>query len=182
MLGAPDIPPFAPETPMSPALTTDLTTALRPLLAELLQTPELFQTWDAHLELIAAGGLVVLKSKRAKGVLDSLSWGRAPRATENKQLPEATAFAAIDRFFGLGAHLALADELAPGAVLDESFPHCAVKLTYRKKGAPQAKSLSMIFIGFNDEADALAYAESTAGTLPLVTTRPLLGQKLHEWR
>jgi hypothetical protein len=39
----------------------------------------------------------------------------------------------------------------------------------------------MIFIGFNDEADALGYAEHFTG-LPLVTTRPLAGEKLHEWR
>jgi hypothetical protein len=164
------------------ALHTDLTAALRPILTELHQSPELFQTWDGHLELVAAGGLVVVKSKRAKGVVDSLFWGRAPNAQENKQLPEATAFAAIDRFLGLGAHLALSDALPEGPVLDAAYPHCAVKLSYRKKGAPKAKSLSMIFIGFNDEADAIAYAERAAGSLPLVSTRPLMGTKLHEWR
>lgn len=167
---------------MPPALHTDLTTSLRPLLTELHQSPDLFQTWDAHLELIAAGGLVVVKSKRAKGLVDSLFWGRAPKATENSQLPEATAFAAIDRFLGLGAHLALSDALPEAAVLDEAYPHCAIKLSYRKKGAPKAKSLSMIFIGFNDEADALAYAERSGDTLPLVATRPLMGERLHEWR
>jgi hypothetical protein len=166
---------------MAPALHTDLTTTLRPLLTELHQSPDLFQTWDAHLELVAAGGLVVIKSKRAKALVDSLFWGRAPKATENKQLPEAVAFAAIDRFLGLGAHLALSDALPEGAVLDEAFPHCAVKFAYRKKGAPKAQSLSMIFIGFNDEADALGYAKRFPG-LPLVTSRPLTGQKLHEWR
>ena len=40
----------------------------------------------------------------------------------------------------------------------------------------------MIFIGFNDEEDAFAYAERSAGALPLVTNRPLMGEKLHEWR
>lgn len=167
---------------MPPALHTDLTAALRPLLSELHQGPEHFQTWDAHLELVAAGGLVVLKSKREKGVVDSLFWGRAPKATENQQLPEATAFAAIDRFLGLGAHLALADALPEGTVLDETYPHCAIRFSYRKKGAPKARSLSMILIGFNDEAEALAYAERAASTLPLVTSRPLVGAKLHEWR
>lgn len=167
---------------MPPALHTDLTAALRPLLAELHHTPDLFQTWDAHLELVAAGGLVVVKSKRAKGVVDSLFWGRAPNAQENKQLPEATAFAAIDRFLGLGAHLALSDALPEGAVLDAAYPHCAVKLAYRKKGAPKAKSLSMIFIGFNDEAEALGHAERSGENLPLDSTRPLMGERLHEWR
>ncbi|MCJ8238538.1 hypothetical protein [Peteryoungia algae] len=167
---------------MPPALYADLTAALRPLLAELHHTPELFQTWDVHLELVAAGGLVVVKSKRSKGLVDSLFWGRAPGSTENKQLPEAVAFAAVDRFLGLGAHLALSDALPEGAVLDEAYPHCAVKFAYRKKGAPKAKSLSMIFIGFNDEADALAYAERAEGNLPLVTARPFSGEKLHEWR
>lgn len=167
---------------MPPALFTDLTAALRPLLAELHQAPEHFQTWDAHLELVAAGGLVVVKSKREKGVVDSLFWGRAPKATEKKQLPETVAFAAIDRFLRLGAHLALADALPEDTVLDETYPHCAVRFSYRKKGAPKARSLSMIFIGLNDEAEALAYAERAAGTLPLVITRPLMGKKLHEWR
>ena len=167
---------------MPPALHTGLTAALRPLLTELHQSPELFQTWDAHLELVAAGGLVVVKSKRTKGLVDSLFWGRPPNAQDNRQLPEATAFAAVDRFLGLGAHLALSDALPEGAVLDEAYPHCAVKFSYRKKGAPKAQSLSMIFIGFNDEADALAYAERAGGTLPLVTSRPLMGERLHEWR
>ncbi len=167
---------------MPPAFFADLTATLRPLLSELHQSPDLFQTWDAHLELVAAGGLVVVKSKRAKGLVDSLFWGRAPGSTENKQLPEATAFAAIDRFLGLGAHLALSDALPEGTVLNEAYPHCAVKLTYRKKGSPKALSLSMIFIGFNDEADALAYAERSGGTLPLAIARPLLGERLHEWR
>jgi len=167
---------------MPPALHTDLTAALRPLLTELHQSPDLFQTWDAHLELVAAGGLVVVKSKRAKGVVDSLFWGRAPGSSENKQLPEATGFAAIDRFLGLGAHLALSDALPKGAVLDAAYPHCAVKLSYRKKGAPKARSLSMIFIGFNDEAEALVHAERSADILPLVTSRPLIGERLHEWR
>ncbi len=167
---------------MPPALYADLIADLRPLIAELGEHPERFQTWDAHLELVAAGGLVVLKSKREKGVVDSLFWGRAPKAEENRQLPEATAFAAIDRFLRLGAHLALADALPEGAVLDEAYPHCAVRFSYRKKGAPKARSLSMIFIAFNDEADALAYAGRTAGTLPMVVARPLMGEKLHEWR
>ncbi len=67
-------------------------------------------------------------------------------------------------------------------MLDAAFPHCAVKLAYRKKGAPKAKSLSMIFIGFNDEADALAYAGRSGGALPLVTNRPQMGERLREWR
>ncbi|MBO3761064.1 hypothetical protein [Ciceribacter sp. L1K22] len=167
---------------MPPALHPDLTASLRPLLTELHHTPDLFQTWDAHLELVAAGGLVVVKSKRAKGLVDSLFWGRAPNSQENKQLPEATAFAAIDRFLGLGAHLALSDALPEGALLDAAYPHCAVKMNYRKKGAPKAKSLSMILIGFNDEGDALAYAERAGTSLPLGTSRPLMGDKLHEWR
>ncbi|HLP70669.1 MAG TPA: hypothetical protein VK181_24445 [Rhizobium sp.] len=167
---------------MPPALYADLIADLRPLIAELGEHPERFQTWDAHLELVAAGGLVVLKTKREKGVVDSLFWGRAPQAAENRQLPEATTFAAIDRFLRLGAHLAFSDAVPEDALLDEAYPHCAVRFSHRKKGAAKARSLSMIFIGFNDAAEALAYAERTSGTLPLVTTRPLVGDKLHEWR
>ncbi len=51
---------------MPPALHTDLTATLRPLLTELHQ-PLTLPDLDAHLELVAAGGLVVVKSKRAKG-------------------------------------------------------------------------------------------------------------------
>ncbi|TPP11658.1 hypothetical protein [Rhizobium glycinendophyticum] len=167
---------------MTPALQNDLTTELRDLLTELHQAPERFQTWDAHLELIAAGGLVVLQSKRTMGLVDSLFWGRPPKTSENRKLPESTAFAAIDRFLGLSAHLALSNALPEGLVLDEAYPHCAVKFAYRKKGAPKAKTLSMIFIGFNDQAEALAYADEAGKTLPLVTSRPLMGARLHEWR
>jgi hypothetical protein len=166
---------------MPAALYSDLTADLRSLLTELAQTPEHFQTWDAHIELAAAGGLVVLQTKRAKGVVDSLFWGRPPKATENRQLPEAAAHAAIDRFLGLGAHLALADALPQGVTLDEDYPHCAVRLTYRKKGAAKSLSLSMIFIGFNAADDAQDYAERLGGELPLVSTRPLRSEKLHEW-
>ena len=37
-------------------------------------------------------------------------------------------------------------------------------------------------VGFNDEADAIAYAERAEGKLPLVMTRPLMADRLHEWR
>jgi hypothetical protein len=170
------------ETFMPAALYSDLTADLRSLLIGLAQTPESFQSWDAHIELAAAGGLVVLQTKRAKGVVDSLFWGRPPKAAENRQLPEAAAYAAIDRFLGLGAHLALADALPPGITLDEDFPHCAVRLAYRKKGAAKSRSLSMIFIGFNNAADAHAYAARAGETLPLAAARPLMTERLHEWR
>lgn len=166
---------------MPAALYADLTADLRSLLTELAQTPARFQSWDAHVELAAAGGLVVLQTKRAKGVVDSLFWGRPPKAAENRQLPEAAAYAAIDRFLGLGAHLALADALPAGVTLDEDFPHCAVRFAYRKKGAAKSRALSMIFIGFNSGKDAQTYAER-ADDLPLVATRPLMTDRLHEWK
>jgi hypothetical protein len=167
---------------MSAVLYSDLTADLRSLLTDLARTPERFQSWDAHIELAAAGGLVVLQTKRAKGVVDSLFWGRPPKAEENRQLPEAAAYAAIDRFLGLGAHLALADALPQGVTLDEDFPHCAVRLAYRKKGAAKSRSLSMIFIGFNSAEDAQAYATRAGEALPLAAARPLMTDRLHEWR
>lgn len=166
---------------MPAASFADLIADLRSLLAELGQTPDRFQSWDAHIELAAAGGLVVLETRRLKGVVDCLFWGRPPKAAENRQLPEAAAYAAIDRFLGLGAHLALADALPMGVTLHEDFPHCAVRLAYRKKGAAKARALSMIFIGFNSLEDAQAYA-ARAVALPLVAARPLMTDKLHEWR
>ena len=165
-----------------PAFYADLTAELRALLTELDRQPELFQTFHVHLELAASGGLVVYEMKRAKGVTDSLFWGRAPSATENRQITQAFAFAAMDRFFSLGEFLALSDDLPAGTVLDETYPCCAVRFAYRKKGSPKARSLSMVFIGFNDEGDALAYGDANAATVPLVVARPLAGDKLHEWR
>ncbi|MDO1585327.1 hypothetical protein [Rhizobium oryzicola] len=165
-----------------PAFYADLIAELRDILTELDRQPERFQTFDVHLELAASGGMVVYEMKRAKGVTDSLFWGRAPSATENRQITQAAAFAAIDRFFGLGEFLALSDDLPAGTVLDETYPCCAVRFAYRKKGAPRARSLSMIFIGFNDRADAAAYAEHVSDTIPLAQTRPLMGAELHEWR
>jgi hypothetical protein len=163
-----------------PAFYADLIADLRALFTELDRQPELFQTYDVHLELAAAGSVVVYETKRAKGVVDSLFWGRAPKATENRQISQATAFAAIDRFFALGEFLALSDDLPAGAVLDDAYPHCAVRLSCRRKGSPKARSLSMVFIGFNDEADATAFAGTNPGTVPLVTSRPLMGKRLHE--
>jgi hypothetical protein len=167
---------------MTAALYADLTDDLRALLTELARAPESFQTWDVHVELAAAGGLVVLETKRAKGVVDSLFWGRPPKAQDNQRLPEAAAYAAIDRFLGLGTHLALADALPQGVTLDDDFPHCAVRLSYRKKGAAASRALSMIFIGFSTVEDAEAYAARAGDSLPLVAARPLITDKLHEWR
>ncbi len=164
---------------MTVALYADYVADLRTLFAELDQHPERFQTLDVRLELAAAGGLVIYETKRRKGQTDSLYYGRATASSPNQQISQATAFAAIDRFFALGQFVALSGAATPA--VDTEFPHCAVNFSYRKKGQPTARSMLMVFVGFNDEADALQYI-STADPALLVSERPHPAAKSHEWR
>ncbi|WP_027487662.1 hypothetical protein [Allorhizobium undicola] len=167
---------------MTPAFYADYIAELRALFSELDQTPELFQTFDLHIELLASGSMVVYETRRKKGVTDSLYYGRSGRTGASRQLSRQVAFTAIDRFFSFGEFLALAGSAADGQVLDENFPSCAVKLSYRKKGHPKARSMLMVFIGFNDQADALSFAEIAGTRLPLIATRPFSTDKAFEWR
>ncbi len=164
---------------MTAALYADAVSDIRSLLTELDRHPERFQTFSLHVDLAASGNLVVYETKRAKGQTDSLYYGRRKGEDAPRKMTQEAAFAAIDRFFALGEFLALAD--APEDVLDEAYPHCGVRFSFRKKGAAQSRSLFMVFIGFNDAADALAYAEKRGGA-GLVSTRPHRGQKLFEWK
>lgn len=166
---------------MTPALYADTIADLRTLFAELDGTPELFQTFDVHLELAAAGGVMVYETRRARGLTDSLYYGRSVKSGTNQQVSQATAFAAIDRFLALGQFLALSGKAAQDAVVDADYPHCAVRFAYRKKGHPKARSMRMVFIGFNDDADALAYAEKAKDSAAFVTGRPLKGDLAYEW-
>ncbi|MCM2401358.1 hypothetical protein NBH20_09335 [Rhizobium sp. S153] len=167
---------------MTIALYADYVADLRSLFTELDRSPEQFQTFDVRLELAAAGGLIVYEARRRKGLTDSLYYGRSASTGANQQISQATAFAAIDRFLALGQFIALAGDASQNHAMDAGYPHCAVNFSYRKKGHPKALSMLMVFIGFNDDADALAYAEKATGTSAFVTARPCKGDRAHEWK
>ncbi|UDF32931.1 UNVERIFIED_ORG: hypothetical protein LHK14_24515 (plasmid) [Roseateles sp. XES5] len=157
----------------------DYVAELRALFAELDRDADRFQTFDVRLELAAAGSLVVYETKRRKGQTDSLYYGRAAENGANRQLSQATAFTAIDRFLALGAFVALTGE--GDHALDAQYPHCAVNFSYRKKGQPAARTMLMVFVGFNDAADAASYVES-ADAAALVAARPYRTAKAYEWK
>jgi hypothetical protein len=166
---------------MMAALYADYVADLRTLFGELDRQPNRFQTFDVRLELAAAGGLVVYETKRRKGQTDSLYYGRSTESGDNRQLSQASAFAALDRFFALGQFVALSGE-GQVCALDAGYPHCAVNFSYRKKGQPSARSMLMVFVGFNDEADALQYVSAADGGSAFVTERPCRGAKAYEWK
>lgn len=167
---------------MTPAFYADYVANLRALFQDLDQSTEQYQTFEVHIELAAAGSLIVYESKRRKGLTDSLFYGRAKDGASNQKISQATAFKAIDRFFSLGQFLALTDDASDAPRLNEEFPHCAVKFSYRKKGHPKTRSTVMVFIGFNDDADALNHAQSGNANATLVATRPLQGKHVYEWK
>ena len=175
---------------MNVGLYADYVMELRALFSELDRRPDLFQSFDVRLELAAAGGLVVYETKRRKGQTDSLYYGRAAATGANQQISQTAAFTAIDRFFALGQFVALAGEAdnaantdgSPARVVDTLYPHCAVNFSYRKKGQPAARSMLMVFIGFNDEPDALQYVSASDDPSAFVSERPYRSEKSHEWR
>ncbi len=162
---------------------------LRALLAELDQQPERFQTYDVHIELAAAGKLVVYETRRRKGQTDSLYYGRSGTDESPRRMTQATAFAAIDHFMGLSQFLAfsghvddLKDKNATDALpIGAQYPSCAVSFAYRKKGQPKARAMFMIFVGFNDDQDAERYAAGLPDPSLLVGSRPLRTDKIYEW-
>lgn len=166
---------------MRVGLYADYVTDLRALFSELDRHPDLFQSFDARLELAAAGGLVVYETKRRKGQTDSLYYGRSAATGTNQQISQAASFAAIDRFFALGQFIALTGTGTQTRPLDGQYPHCAVNFSYRKKGQPKARSMLMVLIGLNDEADALAYVAASEGTSVFVAERPHRGERAYEW-
>lgn len=167
---------------MSVGLYADYIADLRPLFSELDRQPDRFQSFDVRLELAAAGGLVVYETKRRKGQTDSLYYGRPAATGSNQQISPAASFAAIDRFFTLGQFVALTGAGAQAQPLDGQYPHCAVNFSYRKKGQPKARSMLMVFVGFNDEADALAYVSASDDPSAFVAERPYREALAYEWK
>lgn len=166
---------------MNAALYADYVADLRGLFTELDRHPERFQTFSAHLELAVAGGLVVYETARRKGQTDNLYYGRPAGAGTNQQMSQASAFAAIDRFFALGQFVALTGDSNEGKdTLDTQYPHCAIRFSYRRKGHPAARAMLMVFVGFNDDADAMHYVAGHAPSL-FVAERPYRTERAHEW-
>ncbi|ANH08387.1 hypothetical protein [Shinella sp. HZN7] len=166
---------------MNAALYADYVADLRGLFAELDRHPERFQTFGAHLELAVAGGLVVYETTRRKGQTDSLFYGCPAGTGANQQMSQASAFAAIDRFFALGQFVALTGNRKGGDdTLDAQYPHCAVRFSYRRKGHPAARAMLMVFVGFNDDADALHYVGGNDPSL-FVAERPYRTERAYEW-
>ena len=165
---------------MTVSLYVDYIADLRVLFLELDRSPDLFQSIDVHLELAAGGSLVVYETKRRKGQTDSLYYGRPTAGDANRQISQATAFSAIDRFFALGQFIALTGEATQ--TLDTQYPHCAVTFSYRKKGHPAARSMLMVFVGFNDEADAAEYVAKAENSAAVISERPYKSAKAYEWK
>lgn len=167
---------------MNVGLYADYVTDLRVLLSELDRHPELFQSFDVRFELAAAGGLIVYETKRRKGQTDSLYYGRSSATGTNQQISQAVAFAAIDRFLALGQFVALTGYGMPAGPVEGQYPHCAVNFSYRKKGQPKSLSMLMVFIGFNDEADALEYVAASDAASVFVAERTYRGERAYEWK
>lgn len=166
---------------MPVALYAEYIADLKTLFSELDRHSDRFQSFDVRMELAAAGSLVVYETKRRKGQTDSLFYGRSAATGANQQISQAVAFAAIDRFFALGAFVALSGENREEA-MHTDYPHCAVNFSYRKKGQPTARSMLMVFVGFNDEADAERYVSASGEASGFVTERPCRTGRFHEWR
>lgn len=165
------------------AFYADYIANLRALFSELDRRAERFQTFDVRLELVAGGSLFVYETKRRKGQTDRIYYGRSATGASH-QISQASAFLAIDRFFSLGQFLALTrvtNGRSGSSVIDTRYPHCAVNFSYRKKGQPVARSMLMVFMGFNDLADAQQYAETTEPSV-LVAERPHYTERCYEWK
>lgn len=172
---------------MAVAFYADYIADLRGLFTQLDRHPELFQTFEVRLELAAAGSVIVYETKRRRGQTDSLYYGRSADGA-NQKVAQSSAFSAMDRFFALGQFVALTDPVdgahsgkgAQAAVVNARYPHCAVNFSYRKKGEPVARA--MVFVGFNDDADADEYVSEAGNGIVLESEQPYRAARLHEWK
>jgi hypothetical protein len=165
---------------MTVSFYADYIAELRTLFAELNDDSDLFQTFHVHIELVAAGSLVVYETKRRKGQTDNLFYGRPAQTTSNRQISRETAAAAINHFFSLGQFIALTG--TTGQPLEMQYPHCAINFSYRKKGHPAERAMLMVFVGFNDDTDASDYAGSANDAAAFVCARPYHTPKAYEWK
>ncbi|WP_421869637.1 hypothetical protein [Pararhizobium sp.] len=174
---------------MTVALYADYIADVRGLFTQLDRHPELFQTFEVRLELAAAGSVIVYETKRRRGQTDSLYYGRSANGA-NQKVAQSSAFSAMDRFFAIGQFVALTEPMdgeysgkgAQTAAVNARYPHCAVNFSYRKKGEPVARAMLMVFVGFNDDADAQQYVSEAGNGFVLESEQPYRAARLHEWK
>lgn len=147
------------------------------------------QVYDLRFEVTIGKILVMGAMSCRKGVSDSL-FHMADLATGKRNLvTDAKAFEALDYFCGLGQFFALnggsvdptnAAEIGTQLSMQSAYPICALTFSYRKKGQPKAASMKMVFVGFNDDADAAAYRTKLENP-HLIVDLPVASPALWEW-
>ncbi len=73
---------------MTSAFYADYIADLQTLLEQVDGASDHLQTFDVHIELAAAGSLIVYESKRRKGLTDSLFYGRPKGSASNRRFPK----------------------------------------------------------------------------------------------
>jgi hypothetical protein len=168
-------------TTMSPSLYNDLVRQLKTDLTDFRSHATDFQAYDLAMEMMVQETFVSYSQKRKKGEKESLFYRRDMQSGAGAQLEEETAFKLFNHFMCLPQHIAITPismdltsvDLAEAVTIQWQFPVCAVHFSYRKKGAPKAVSTRMVFVGLNDENEALSYLERSTKPEWIVMERPL---------
>jgi hypothetical protein len=166
---------------MTPFLYNDLVRQLKTDLTDFRSHLADFQAYDLAMEMMVQETFVSYSQKRKKGEEDSLFYRRDMVSGSGAQLEEETAFKLFNHFISLPQHIAITPnsmnlssvDLAEVVTIQWQFPVCAVQFSYRKKGAPKTVSMKMVFVGLNDENEALSYLERSTRPEWIVMERPL---------
>ena len=172
---------------MTPTFYKTYVVDLRRRLDDLIANEEAFQVFDLTFELSISRVLMVGKMARRKAQTDKLFYATDLASGSRTMVSDETATAALRRFTDFGQFVALNGAPAgtkAGDILTVGgkYPMCAIDFSYRKKGQPKAVSMKMIFIGVNDDADALEYAAGMADPGLIVGTTTLSTAKLWQWK
>ncbi len=173
--------------PMTAALFADYAKDLKVLLDEIDTKPENFRSFDLHIDLAHRGLLFVYETRRQKGQTDSIYYARMAKTGANKQVSQKTAYDAVSAFLGHAQFLALTGDFAgaegaEGTTVEGDYPTCAVAFTYRRTGMEKARSMRMILLGFASDEEAQAHAATVADTPTFASRRPLLSERVWEWK
>lgn len=175
---------------MTAAFYRDYVVDLKSRIDDLHAAPDIFQTYDLTMELLAQKTLVSYSMKRAKGQSDSLFYRRDTATGEGAQMQQQTAYGIFAGFFGLGQFLAFTGDthglderqFAEMLTAEWAYPVCAVHFAYRRKGQAKATSTRMHFVGLNGESDAETYRLKLSRSELIADQRPLSSTFLWEWR
>jgi hypothetical protein len=175
---------------MIPSQFSDYIERLRADLTELRAGSGVFQSYDLSIEMMVEQMLISYGRKRQKSVEDNLFYRRSVVSGAGAQLEEDTAFRIFEHFLSLPQHIALSADAAgmdPAAFAEAvtvrwQFPVCAVRLSYRKKGAPKAVSTRMLLVGLNDEDDVSDFCKGFSMPQWIVVERPLSTSLFWEFR